>query len=45
MSKERMRRAPFRTWLVTGPAGRLTGFLIDFGRALRAHWASRFDRG
>jgi len=34
-------RAPFRAWLVTGPAGRLVGFLIDFARALRAHLAAK----
>ena len=31
-------RAPFRAWLVTGPVGRLTGFLIEFAAAL---WALR----
>ncbi len=36
-----VRRAPFRAWLVTGPVGRLVGFLIDFARALRAHLAAR----
>jgi hypothetical protein len=29
-------RAPFRAWLVTGPIGRLTGFLIEFALALLA---------
>ena len=36
-----MKRAPFRAWLVTGPAGRFFGFLLDFSRALRAHLAER----
>lgn len=29
-----MKKAPFRTWLVTGPAGRLAGFTIEFSSAL-----------
>ncbi|MCB0856825.1 MAG: hypothetical protein KDB57_01750 [Solirubrobacterales bacterium] len=36
-----LKRAPFRAWLVTGPVGRLVGFIIDFARALRAHRKSR----
>jgi len=36
-----MKRAPFRAWLVTGPAGRLFGFILDFVRALRIHLASK----
>jgi len=32
-----LKRAPFRAWLVTGPAGRLVGFALDFEKALRAH--------
>lgn len=39
-----MRRAPFRAWLVTGPVGRLVGFLIDFARALRIHLAAKRRR-
>lgn len=31
-----LRRAPLRAWLVTGPVGRLTGFLIEFANAVRA---------
>jgi hypothetical protein len=31
-----MKRAPFRAWLVTGPVGRLTGFVIEFAVAMRA---------
>jgi len=34
--KPPMKQAPFRAWLVTGPVGRLTGFLIEFAAALRA---------
>lgn len=34
-------RAPLRAWLVTGPAGRLAGFVIEFFRAL---WALAADR-
>ena len=30
----RMKPAPFRAWLVTGPAGRFTGFVIEFSAAL-----------
>ena len=33
-----LKRAPFRAWLVTGPVGRLVGFTLDFGRALRIHY-------
>jgi len=33
----RMKRAPVRAWLVTGPVGRLTGFILDFVKALKAH--------
>ncbi len=36
-----LKRAPFRAWLVTGPVGRLTGFVLDFAKALKAHRASR----
>ncbi len=36
-----LKTAPFRTWLVTGPVGRLVGFIIDFARALIAHRKSR----
>jgi hypothetical protein len=39
-----IRRAPFRAWLVTGPIGRLTGFLIEFVVAvwaLAAEWRRR----
>lgn len=32
-----LERAPFRAWLVTGPVGRLIGFVLDFAKALRAH--------
>jgi hypothetical protein len=32
-----IKRARFRAWLVTGPVGRLTGFVLDFAKALRAH--------
>lgn len=32
-----LKRAPFRAWLVTGPAGRLVGFILDFAKALKAH--------
>jgi|GEM_PF-1042340 len=39
-----IRRAPFRAWLVTGPVGRLTGFLIEFAAALRALWRERRAR-
>lgn len=39
----RMERARFRAWLVTGPAGRLVGFILDFAKALRAH--RRVGRG
>ena len=42
MTKERgtghpepLRRRPFRVWLVTGAPGRLLGFWLDFGAALR----------
>jgi hypothetical protein len=31
-----LKRAPFRAWLVTGPAGRFFGFLIEFAVAMRA---------
>ncbi len=30
-----LKRAPFRAWLVTGPVGRLAGFLIEFAVAMR----------
>lgn len=30
-----VRRAPIRAWLVSGPVGRLVGFLLDFARELR----------
>ncbi len=30
-----LRRSPLRAWLVTGPVGRLIGFWLDFGSALR----------
>ncbi len=36
-----MSRAPFRAWLVTGPVGRLVGFVFDFTKALVSLWASR----
>jgi hypothetical protein len=36
-----LKRARFRAWLVTGPVGRLTGFILDFAKALRAHHRSR----
>lgn len=36
-----MNRAPFRTWLVTGPAGRLIGFLLEFTKALWTLWRAR----
>jgi hypothetical protein len=29
-----VRRAPLRAWLVTGPVGRLVGFVIEFVTAL-----------
>ncbi len=32
-----LKRAPFRAWLVTGPPGRLVGFILDFAKALKAH--------
>jgi hypothetical protein len=31
-----MKRAPLRAWLVTGPVGRLVGFVIEFGLAMRS---------
>ena len=34
-------RAPLRAWLVTGPVGRLVGFVIEFFRAL---WSMAADR-
>jgi hypothetical protein len=37
-------RAPFRAWLVTGPVGRLTGFLIEFAAALFSLWRERRKR-
>jgi len=37
-------RAPLRAWLVTGPVGRLVGFVIEFFRALRALAADRRNR-
>ncbi len=37
-------RAPVRAWLVTGPPGRLVGFVIDFFRALAALAADRRKR-
>jgi hypothetical protein len=36
-----MKRAPVRAWLVTGPVGRLVGFVLDFVKALRAHRAAK----
>lgn len=39
-----LERAPFRAWLVTGPPGRLAGFILDFARALRAHHQARRER-
>lgn len=36
-----LERARFRAWLVTGPIGRLTGFVLDFYKALKAHRASK----
>lgn len=36
-SVSEMKRAPIRAWLVTGPPGRLVGFILDFAKALRAH--------
>ena len=39
-----MKRAPFRAWLVTGPLGRLVGFILDFARALKAHRRARRNR-
>ncbi len=38
----RMKPAPFRAWLVTGPAGRFTGFVIEFSAALINLARSRF---
>lgn len=37
-------RAPFRAWLVTGPVGRLAGFILDFAKALKAHRQSKRRR-
>jgi hypothetical protein len=31
-------RAPFRAWLVTGPIGRFTGFVLEFAAALWTLW-------
>ncbi len=39
-----LKRAPFRAWLVTGPLGRLAGFILDFAKALRAHRRARKER-
>jgi hypothetical protein len=39
-----IQRAPIRAWLVTGPPGRLVGFVIDFFRALAALAADRRKR-
>ncbi|MEX0620546.1 MAG: hypothetical protein WD181_03105 [Solirubrobacterales bacterium] len=39
-----LKRAPFRAWLVTGPVGRLTGFLIELTVALRAVRRQRRER-
>jgi hypothetical protein len=36
-----MKRAPFRAWLVTGPLGRLTGFVLEFAAAMWTLWRSR----
>jgi hypothetical protein len=36
-----LERAHFRAWLVTGPVGRLTGFILDFAKALKAHRRAR----
>lgn len=36
-----LKRAPFRAWLVSGPAGRLVGFILDFAKALKGHRASK----
>ena len=36
-----LKRARFRAWLVTGPVGRLTGFILDFAKALKAHNQAR----
>jgi len=36
-----IRRARFRAWLVTGPVGRLVGFILDFAQALKAHRKAR----
>ena len=33
-----MNRAPFRAWLVTGPVGRLVGFVLEFTKALWNLW-------
>jgi hypothetical protein len=41
MNKTPMKRAPLRAWLVTGPIGRLVGFILDFAKALRIHLRSR----
>jgi len=40
----RLKRAPFRAWLVTGPVGRLVGFTLDFYKALKAHRRASKDR-
>ncbi len=39
-----IRRAPLRAWLVTGPVGRLVGFVIEFVLALRVLAADRRNR-
>jgi len=39
-----VKRAPLRAWLVTGPVGRLTGFLIEFVLALLSLAADRRER-